>query len=123
VVSPTSPTTFDEVVAAVEQRLGQTVKVGLEKDGRVRRWQEGRLEPPTGGDGAPLAIRDEDGRARFNVGPGLSVFLLDPRMVVGAEEQPERARLRVGLIDGAAFLIEAPGAPARDPRRRRRGRK
>jgi hypothetical protein len=111
---------FDEVVAAMQGRLGQRVRVRTEVKGRKPSTREGILEP--GAYGATEATVDDDGRVVFRLGIGYW-FVLAPSLFVEAQEQPEH-KLRVQMVGDRAVVVEPSTARMpvnRSTRRRSRG--
>ncbi|HTA06425.1 MAG TPA: hypothetical protein VK774_08685 [Solirubrobacteraceae bacterium] len=96
--------TFDETVDAMRLRLGQRVKVTFEEKGQISRTDEGVLRP--GRDGATEATPEDDGRFVYRVAPQSHWFQLVPSVFLDAQED-DNYRLRVEMVGGSAFVIEA----------------
>jgi hypothetical protein len=93
---------FDEVVAAVQARLGQQVRVSFEEQGRTRRTCRGVLK--LGRDGDTTADPEEDRVVVFQVAPSAHWFRLVPDLVTDAREQSNHwLRVEMGR---SAFVIE-----------------
>jgi hypothetical protein len=101
--------TYEELVVEMQARLGQKVRVGFERKGRIRRSREGDVKP--GLDTRSELMPDDDGRLVFRV-VGSEWLVLDPRLVADAQEQRDGQVLRVEMVDGSAFVIETLTQPS-----------
>lgn len=98
--------TFDEVVAAMDARLGKRVKVQIEERGRKGgRTCQGVLTAGLGIDGESNGHQD-DGSVIFRVAPAAWWFRLSPQIFTDAQEEREGRLLRVQMSGLGQFLIE-----------------
>jgi hypothetical protein len=102
--------TFEEVVGAVQARLGDRVRV--EQLGGEASTCCGVLRPGVGfeeerqGRDFPVdAEADADGAWTFRVAPYAYWFRLHPETVRHAHEEPDGRYLRIELVEGSATVI------------------
>jgi hypothetical protein len=97
--------TFAELVAAMQAREGLLVKLTREdrtlRKGR-RRTVQGVVKP--GLDDRTSLAPEEDGRLIFGLAPAQG-YVLDPRVVTTATEEPDARRLRVEM-GNTTWVIE-----------------
>lgn len=88
----------------MQSRLGDPVKVSIERQGRIRArdQHQGVLKP--GLDDRTELVPDDDGKLVFRVAR-FQWFALDPRIIVAAQEELDGRRLRVDMPE-SSFLID-----------------
>jgi hypothetical protein len=107
--------TFEEVIGALQARLGSRVRVessNANSCSGVLRPGIGIEEEAQGRDFPIEATPDENGAWTFRVAPYAYWFRLHPAIVSRANEDPDGRLLRIELVEGGAFVIKTLEPPS-----------